>query len=66
MSDLNSGTRLRVGTWNLDRDKPLWRQPDPSAHTSQGAEVWLLTEAPQAGNWAQRSCHSGVGYRFRD
>lgn len=48
MSALNSGIGLRVGTWNLNRDKPLWRQPHQADHISEEAELWLLTEVPAA------------------
>lgn len=48
VTDLNSGKRLRVGTWNLDRDKPPWRQPFQADHISEEADLWLLTEVPVA------------------
>jgi endonuclease/exonuclease/phosphatase family metal-dependent hydrolase len=48
MSDLTSETRLRLGTWNLNRDKPQWRQPFQADHISDEADVWLLTEVPAA------------------
>jgi hypothetical protein len=47
-SDLDLG-ELRVGTWNLDRDKPRWRQPHQEDHISNQADLWLLTEVPA--NW---------------
>jgi len=48
-NDLDPGKNLRVGTWNLDRDKPIWRQPHQADHISSQAEIWLLTEVPA--NW---------------
>jgi DNA modification methylase len=47
-----------VGTWNLDRDKPLWRQPHQADHISNQAEVWLLTEVPA--NWQRSPANSSV------
>jgi|GEM_PF-686005 len=44
--DLGSNKRLRVGTWNLDRDRPLWRQPHQADHVRTKADLWLLTEVP--------------------
>lgn len=35
-----------MGTWNLNRGQPLWRQPHQSAHLNNEAELWLLTEVP--------------------
>jgi hypothetical protein len=37
---------LRVGTWNLGRGEPRWRQPHQAAHISTQADLWLLTEVP--------------------
>jgi hypothetical protein len=42
--DFGSDKSLRVGTWNLDRNEPLWRQPHQADHISEQAEEWLLTE----------------------
>jgi Endonuclease/Exonuclease/phosphatase family len=59
--DLDSGNGLRIGTWNLDRDKPLWRQPHQAEHIMKQAEVWLLTEVPA--NWqsgTENSSFSGL------
>jgi hypothetical protein len=56
--DIDSGKSLRVGTWNLDRDKPLWRQPHQADHISNQAEIWLLTEVPA--NWQRSPANSSV------
>jgi hypothetical protein len=67
MSDLRSGMGLRVGTWNLNRDKPLWRQPHQADHISDEADLWLLTEVPAA--WQRvtaRLSFSGSRPRERD
>lgn len=53
-----SDNRLRVGTWNLDRDKPLWRKPHQAEHISQQAEVWMLTEVPA--NWQLGAANSSL------
>lgn len=45
MSDAK-GMTLRVGTWNLGRGEPRWRQPYQAAHISTEADLWLLTEVP--------------------
>lgn len=37
---------LRVGTWNLGRGEPRWRQPHQAAHIGSEADLWLLTEVP--------------------
>jgi len=61
MSGLDSGNGLRIGTWNLDRDKPLWRQAHQAEHIMKEAEVWLLTEVPA--NWqpgTENSSFSGL------
>ena len=47
--DIDPGNGLRVGTWNLDRDRPLWRQPHQADHVRSQADLWLLTEVPA--NW---------------
>jgi len=47
--DLNSGERLRIGTWNLDRSEPDWRQQHQAAHVGNLVDVWMLTEVPS--NW---------------
>ena len=44
--------RLRIGTWNLDRSEPGWRQPRQAAHIDKQADVWLLTEVPS--DWPHR------------
>jgi len=61
MSVLNSGMRLRLGTWNLDGGEPRWRQPYQTAHISNEADLWLLTEVPshmQIGN--MKPSYSGL------
>lgn len=47
-NDLDSGKSLRVGTWNIDRSEPRWRQPQQAAHVGNQADVWLLTEVPSS------------------
>jgi Endonuclease/Exonuclease/phosphatase family len=44
--DLDPSKGLRIGTWNLDRDRPLWRQPHQADHVRNQADLWLLTEVP--------------------
>jgi len=48
--------RLRVGTWNLDRDRPSWRKPHQANHIRKQADLWLITEIPA--NWQFDTKHS--------
>jgi hypothetical protein len=53
--------RLRIGTWNLDRDKPRWRQPHQEGHIRNQADLWLLTEVPASWQFGtQHSSFSGL------
>jgi hypothetical protein len=59
--NLDSGERLRVGTWNLERGEPQWRRPLQAIHVSERAVLWLLTEIPANTKFDKaRSSFSGL------
>jgi hypothetical protein len=59
-NDVDPGQGMRIGTWNLDRGKPLWQRPFQSGHICKAADLWLLTEVPSHMKFGEvRSSFSG-------